>query len=166
MMATTTILVLFVSGGLMLSNSYEVKQSVMINAPVEKVHGFIADLHQWDQWSPWTLPQEGVNVEFSKNSGLGATRSWKSAEGDGGLSITQCDPQKGVTYRVYFNRKQHMNEANFTYAVKNSQTQLTWSMKGTINTPVVGGYVAYLTEIMTLDLFEVGLANLKLLAEK
>jgi len=166
MIATTTMLVLFVSGGLMLSNDYEIRRSLAINAPVEKIHAVIEDLTQWEKWSPWADSIKGMQTKISKAKGLGATQSWKTNSSDSSLTITKCDPKQGIRYSVYFDNKRYENKAGFEYQVKEKQTILTWYMKGHVATPVVGGYVAFLTGMMSEDLFDQGLTNIKNLAMK
>lgn len=166
MIMTTVMLVLFVSGGLMLSNDYEIRRSMAMNVPLEKIHAVIEDLNQWEKWSPWADSIKGMETKISKAKGLGATQSWRTSNGSNSLIITKCDPTEGINYSVYFDNKRYENRAGFEYDTKDNQTIVTWYMKGKVSTPVVGGYVAYLTGLMSEELFDKGLANIKNLVEK
>ena len=166
MIITTVMLSLFIGGGLLLSNDYEIRRSMAINAPIKKVHAIVEDLSQWQKWSPWAESIKGMQTKITKAKGLGATQSWKTDNGDSSLTITKCDPDKGIDYSVYFDNKRYENRAGFIYEAKNDQMILTWYMKGNVPTPVLGGYVAFLTEMTSDDLFDQGLSNIKKLAEK
>lgn len=164
MMITTTILALFVSIGLMLSNEYLIKRSITVNAPVTKVHALVADLNQWSQWSPWSA--HGVKTTIVQARGIGASQTWRSEKGSGRLEITQSDPQRGIVYELIFGSDKHKTEGGFEYMAKGDKTVVSWYMKGVIDTLVVGGYVAFLTEFMSGDMLDNGLEKIKVLAEK
>ena len=164
MMITTTILALFVSIGLMLSNEYLIKRSITVNAPAAKVHALVADLTQWSQWSPWSAA--GVETTIKQAKGVGASQTWKSNQGNGHLYITRCDQNKGMVYELIVGDAKHKTEGGFEYVTQGDKTLVSWYMKGVIDTFVVGGYVAFLTEFMSADMLDSGLEKIKVLAEK
>ncbi len=164
-MITSVILAIFVAGGLMLSNSYEIKKSVTVNAPVDKVHTLIADLNQWGSWDPWRAHDKTIQTEIIQATGEKASQKWISQHGTGTLHFTRVDAQKGVSYELSFDSNKYISYAGFEYTPTEDKTVLTWYMRGTIGTPVIGGYVAYLTSSNSA-MIEKGLANIKALAEK
>jgi hypothetical protein len=164
MIITSVILALFVAGGLMLSNTYEIKRSITIKADVSKVHALIGDLNRWSEWDPWRAADKSMQVEIEQATGKGASQKWISEHGQGRLVITQNDPKHGIRYELMFS-DQYKSDAGFEYTASENQTVLTWYMRGTISVPVVGGYVAYLSS-QNSSMIDQGLANLKALAEK
>ena len=43
----------FVVAGLVFSPAYEVTRSIVIKAPPERIHEYVADLKRWDEFMPW-----------------------------------------------------------------------------------------------------------------
>jgi hypothetical protein len=164
MITTTIILTLFVLGGLSLSPLYTVRAFVSINAPIEKVHALVSNLNEWDKWSPWLKHGEGVNIV--KPTGIGATQTWTTPTSKGHLTFTKVDEKSGLNYDIFFRDGAVKNEGAFIYKQEGNATVLTWTMSGEIQTPVVAGYVAFVTERLSGATLDEGLINIKRLAEK
>ncbi len=165
MIITSAILALFIIIGISLPNSYEIKRTVTINAPVEKVHALVGDLNQWPKWTPWLAADPSIRTTVVQASGVGASQKWEGNSGNGSLTFTSNDPQKGIDFDLYFDNNSYRCDSGFIYTPSGNMTVVSWYMRGSVDFPIVGGYVAYMTESMNSDMFDNGLLKLKKMAE-
>ncbi|MDX1812268.1 MAG: hypothetical protein R3240_09995, partial [Gammaproteobacteria bacterium] len=87
--------------GLVLSKQYEVKRSIVINAPASSIHPFVEDLKEWPKWTPWQSNDPKVKIEIGEISkGQGATQKWTGKSGAGELKITKSSPDYGIDFML------------------------------------------------------------------
>lgn len=154
--------IIFVAIGVLLPNEYVVSRSVVIEAEAEAIHGFVGDLRRWELWGPWYEDDPGLVVAYGKKTnGIGASQSWTGKDGNGSMEITASSPRRGVRYDLAFNDGAYRSRAAIRYHPGESNTRVSWMMRGRMDTPVLGGYAALLIEPLVGDLFERGLAKLK-----
>ena len=56
---------------------FRVSRSRHIAAPLEQVHGFVDDFHEWVRWSPWEGPDPQLRRTYSGAArGVGAQYEW------------------------------------------------------------------------------------------
>jgi len=147
-----------------------VQRSVSINAPPERIFSLISDFHQWVTWSPYEQKDPAMKRTYSgAERGRGAVYAWDGNKnvGSGRMEILDVSaPSKIVIKLDFFKPFEGHNTAEFTMLPQGDVTNLTWTMSG----PAV--FMSKLMQVfMNLDHmigrdFEVGLANLKKLAEK
>ena len=151
--------------GLALPTQYEVSRSIVIQAPRERVHALIADLSNWPQWEPWTEEDPTIKTTTGESTtGLGAHQSWVGSEGNGNLTFTRVDAQRGIEYALMFDDKYEC-VAGMTHEPAGDAVRVTWWMTGDTETPVIGGYFAKLMPRMISPMFDRGLEKLKAAAE-
>ncbi|MHC4959275.1 MAG: SRPBCC family protein [Planctomycetota bacterium] len=159
------VVALFVVVGLVLSGNYTVESSILINAEPGKIHALVGDLKRWDEWAPWKEQDPSVQVTLGeKSKGVGASQTWTSDDGNGSLTFTAVDDDKGIVYDMTF--EAWTSEGSIAYEEIGDATRVTWSMKGNVDTPVIGGYFAMLMPGMIRASFEQGLEKLKSVVEK
>lgn len=159
----------FVILGMMLDSNYDFERSVLVAAPVESIRPLVADLRAWDQWTPWTGPDTPLKVvEGAQSTGVDATRSWIGEDGGNQVTITQSDPKTGIEYEMLFfaDDRRFTSLGSLRYAPEGGGTRVTWSMRGSSDTPIMGGMIAASMEKRFGPLFEKGLMNLKSAAEQ
>ncbi|MEM9415897.1 MAG: SRPBCC family protein [Planctomycetota bacterium] len=155
----------FVLVGVLLPNKYHVERSVTVDAPAEVVFKYLNDLEAWEQWEPWSEDDDSLVVTLGEVTvGEGATQSWTSEAGKGELEFTMSDPEKGISYDLQFDGYAP-STSDMTFEVVDGKTVLTWTMDGTIDMPVVGGYFAMIMDGMVGPYYENGLNKLKEVAE-
>ena len=160
------LIVAFVVIGLMLPTDFLVSRSIIIDAPADRIHSNLNDLNKWPQWSPWVENDPNLKITVGDiSSGVGATQSWVSKDGNGSLVFTSSDPAKGINYDVEFNEGQYRCKSNFIYVPNNEGTEVIWEMSGNMDTPVIGGYFAAKMDSWVGREFEKGLSNLKEIVE-
>ena len=153
--------------GLVLPNEYEIRRSITIAAEQDTIHSYTEDLQQWTHWQPWVATDPSVKITLGEISkGSGASQSWTSESGDGALLFTQSNLESGIHYDISFNNGANQAQARLTYTpVSYSETQVEWTMKGQIETPIFGAYLAFFMDSMVGPSFELGLFKLKKLVE-
>ena len=158
------VVALFVAVGLVISGDYTVERTILINAKPGKIHDLVGDLKRWDEWAPWKEQDPSVKVTLGeKTKGVGASQTWTSDDGNGSLEFKADDDDKGIVYDMTF--EQWTSEGSIGYEQIGDATRVTWSMKGNIDTPVIGGYFAMLMPGMIGESFDKGLGKLKAVVE-
>lgn len=151
--------------GLLLPNEYEVERSITIDAPPEVVFKYLNDLEEWEHWEPFTEMDPSIVTTIGEpSSGKGATQSWTGDSGNGSLTFTMADVERGIAYDLAL-EGYDPSTSEMTYEVVDGKTVLTWSMAGKIGVPVLGGYLAASIDSMVGSMYEDGLSNIQKIAE-
>ena len=151
-------------------NSFNVKRTIAIKAPADKIVPLISDFHQWATWSPWEHLDPNMQRHFSgAASGVGAIYEWEgnSATGQGRMEVTGVNVPASVTIKLDFIKPiEGHNNTEFTLATQGDTTAVTWTMTGpaTFMSKIMGVFVSM--DSMVGKDFEKGLANMKAVAEK
>ena len=151
-------------------NTFSVQRAATVKAPPEKIFPLINDFHQWVSWSPYENKDPAMKRSYSgAESGKGAVYGWEGNKnvGSGRMEILDTSaPTKIVIKLDFFTPFEGHNTAEFTMQPQGDVTNVTWVMHG----PAV--FISKVMQVfMNLDKmigkdFEVGLVNLKRLAEK
>jgi len=151
-------------------NTLRVQRATSIRAPADKIFPLINDFHQWRGWSPYENKDPAMQRTYEgPESGKGAVYAWDGNKnvGSGRMEILEASVPSQITIKLdFFKPFEGHNTAEFTMLPQGDVTNLTWTMSG----PAV--FMSKLIQVfMNLDHmigrdFEVGLANLKKLAEK
>jgi Polyketide cyclase / dehydrase and lipid transport len=151
-------------------DTFSVKRSATIQAPPEKIHALINDFVAWQKWSPWENKDPGMQRTLGTiTAGQGATYAWNGnrAVGQGEMAISATHPPSQVTVQLHFIKPfEGRNEVVFQLTPKGDSTEVLWDMHGPA--PFMNklmGVFMNLDQMIGKD-FEIGLANLKALAEK
>lgn len=159
------VVLILVLVGVLLSGEYTVERSVVVQAKPPKIHDLVGDLARWDDWMPWKEEDPSVEVKLGdKTKGVGANQTWTSKDGTGRIDFTASDEDKGIEYDMAFN--EWKSKGSIRYDRLDDSTKVTWTMKGTVDTPVLGGYFALMMPTMIGASFDKGLAKLKAKAEE
>jgi uncharacterized protein YndB with AHSA1/START domain len=151
-------------------DTFQVQRSASIKAPPDKIFPLINDYRQWTAWSPYETKDPQMKRTYGVTaSGKGATYAWEGNGnvGSGNMMIADATPPSKVMIKLNMLKPiEAHNDVAFTLVPQADGTTVTWNMQG---------QVPYFAKIihMFLDMdkmvggdFEVGLANLKTLAEK
>lgn len=151
-------------------SSFEVKRSIHLQAPADKVYPLLVDFQKFGDWSPWDKLDPAMQRTFQgPASGPGAVYAWKGNDqvGEGRMEITEVALNQSVTIKLDFLTPfESHNTTVYTLKNEGSGTTVTWAMSGpsTFATKVMTLFVSM--DAMVGPDFERGLANLKVLAEK
>jgi len=150
--------------------SFSVRRATSVKAPAERIFPLISDFHQWGGWSPYENKDPAMKRSYSgASSGRGAIYAWDGNRnvGSGRMEILDASaPSKIVIKLDFFTPFEGHNTAEFTMLPQDDGTGVTWSMHGP------APFMSRLMQVfINLDNmigrdFEIGLANLKKLAER
>jgi hypothetical protein len=170
-----TVCLILVIGGFVLyistrPDTFVVQRSTEIKSTPAAIYPFIADFHQWANWSPYEHLDPKMEKSYDgKESGLGAKYNWEGNEkvGAGKMEIIEAAPPSKVAIRLDFSKPFEGHDvAEFTLVPKGEETSVTWSMRGPSSFMMkFAGMFMNMDEMLGKD-FESGLENLKNLAEK
>jgi uncharacterized protein YndB with AHSA1/START domain len=150
--------------------SFSVQRSISIKARPEKIFPWINDFHQWKSWSPYENKDPAMKRSYSgAPSGKGAVYGWEGNKnvGSGRMEILDASmPSKIVIKLDFFTPFEGHNTAEFTMLPQGDATTVTWLMHGPASLMSKVMQVFMNLDHMIGRDFEVGLANLKNLAEK
>ena len=148
---------------------FSVRRDIVVRAPAEKIFPLIADFHQWGSWSPYENKDPVMKRTYAGTAnGKGAVYAWEGNKnvGSGRMEITDAPaPSKVVIKLDFLVPFEAHNTAEFTMLPQGDGTKLSWLMHGP------APFISKLMQVfMNIDKmvgkdFEVGLANLKKLAE-
>jgi len=151
-------------------NTLRVQRAISVKAPADRIFPLINDFHQWRIWSPYENKDTAMKRSYDgAESGKGAVYAWEGNNnvGSGRMEILEASVPSKIRIKLdFFKPFEGHNTAEFTMLPQGDVTNLTWTMVG----PAV--FMSKLMHVfINLDRmigrdFEVGLANLKKLAEK
>ncbi len=113
-------------------SSYEIKDALIILAPVEVVFEKVNDLKSWQQWEVWK--DEDSNIVFNyaeKTSDEGASFSWNGKE-RGSITTTRVIPNKEIEQELTLSTSRGERKAtlNWKFDEIDGNTDVTWTLKG------------------------------------
>jgi uncharacterized protein YndB with AHSA1/START domain len=151
-------------------DTFSVERATSITAPPERIFPLIDDFHQWRLWSPYENKDPAMQRSYSgAASGKGAVYGWdgNSNVGSGRMEIMDSSAPANIVIKLDFFRPfEGHNTAEFTMLPHGDGTRVNWRMHGPAS------FMSKLMQVfVNLDNmigkdFEIGLANLKGLAEK
>lgn len=153
--------------GFFLPSTFEVKRSVVINAPEARIYDEIVDPREWKKWSVWMRRDPHMDVDYSGPPfGQGAKWAWKSkSEGSGSMEFTRVQPNKRIEYSLTFADFNMRSTGEFVLEPGAGGVRVTWSNRGEVGSNPLKHFLAVSMDRLVGPDFEAGLANLKTLAE-
>jgi len=151
-------------------NTLRVQRSTSVKAPPERIFPLISDFHQWVTWSPYEQKDPAMKRTYSgAERGRGAVYAWDGDKnvGSGRMEILDVSAPSKIAIKLdFFKPFEGHNTAEFTMLPQGHVTYVTWLMHGPAPfTSKLMQVFINLDNIIGKD-FEIGLANLKRLAEK
>ncbi|NND88892.1 MAG: AraC family transcriptional regulator [Flavobacteriaceae bacterium] len=112
--------------------TYEVSDSIVIDAPVEVVFDKVNDYKTWEEWGPWKEDDPTLVYSYAeKTSGEGASYSWEG-ELDGSMKTTKVIPytliEQDLTLLTPAGERNPKVVWNFEEVEEG--TKVTWNMMG------------------------------------
>jgi uncharacterized protein YndB with AHSA1/START domain len=151
-------------------DSFAVERAAIVDAPPERIFPLISDFRQWGSWSPYEHKDPAMKRTFSGAArGNGAVYAWEGDKnvGSGRMEILEAAaPSKIVIKLDFYSPFEAHNTAEFTMLPQGDETRLTWRMHGPAPFMARIMHVFINIDKMVGKDFEIGLANLKRLAEK
>ena len=110
---------------------FNVKESVIINAPLEKVHACVRDFKQWNAWSPWVMAEPDCQLKYDAD---GRSYSWDGKIiGSGENAIISENAPHAIEYRLVFQKPwKSVASVHFEFVERDGGVHTTWSMESSI----------------------------------
>lgn len=148
---------------------FHVECSVSIKAPAEKIFALINDLHLWNDWTPYNKDPNMKKTFSGSALGVGAHYAWEGNKevGKGEITIRTSTLPQRIEFDLHMIEPfEGHNLATFTFTPDGDTTKVTWSLddKQKLMVKVMSLFMD-MDKMIGKD-FEVGLAQLKVLAEK
>jgi len=162
------LITLFVVTSFFISKDYSVERTIVINAEPSEIYPYIVDLKEWSKWGVWFKRDPNMELNFSgPDRAIGMRSEWKSdTEGNGEMEITQLEHNRRVLYRLYFPDYDMGSTGAFEIRPTSNGSVVTWRDEGSVDNNPINRYFALMMDGMIGPDFEMGLENLKTLAEK
>lgn len=151
-------------------DTFQVQRAAVIQASPEKIFPLIEDFHAWGGWSPWEKKDPAMKRNFSgPSTGKGAIYAWdgNGEVGQGSMEIVEDTPPSKLVLKLDFVKPfEGHNVVTFTLVPQGEATNVTWTMEGV--SPFMAKVVGLFCDMDSMigKEFEVGLRDLKALAEK
>jgi uncharacterized protein YndB with AHSA1/START domain len=151
-------------------DTFRIHRSLAIAAPADKIFPYLNEFQHWPAWSPYEHKDPNMKRSFSgPATGPGAIYEWDGDKnvGQGRIEITDMAPNQRLAFNLDMLKPfEAHNKGEFTLAPQGNGTIVTWAMHGP--TPYLAKimHVFFNMDRMVGGDFEVGLANLKAIAEK
>ena len=151
-----------------MAKPYTVERVASTTASVDRVHGLVADFHEWTRWSPWEDIDPDMTRSYSgADSGVGAHYAWDGNRkaGAGSMRITNAAPES-VDIDVAFTRPFRSNsQVRFDLTGRDGATEVVWRMRTPKTLGMrIFGLLLNLDKAIGRDL-DKGLAGIKRVAE-
>ena len=144
------------------------EQSLIINAPKEKVWQNANSLKVFNTWNPWMKYDPKVVVTYKGTSGeVGDSYHWIGNDdvGEGEQTVTSIVPMEKISSNMHFIKPMEDDAtSDLLFASEGSGTKVTWSLDYEVET-----MYKPLKPLMTWEMnksFSEGLGKLKTLSEK
>lgn len=151
-------------------DTFRVARSTTVAATPDKIFPLINELRGWGAWSPYEAKDPDMKRSYDgPAAGKGAIYAWDGDKnvGQGRMEIIDATAPSKIVIKLDFIRPfEGHNIATFTMAPDGNATAVTWAMDGPV--PFIGKVMHVLINMdkMIGKDFEIGLANLKALAER
>ncbi len=107
-----------------------IRRSIEINAPREKVYKTLNDFHHWSAWSPWLMAEPEAKVDVRED---GKYYKWDGNRvGSGEMTLVGESPNK-IDYDLTFLKPwKSKSQVKFLLDENNDQTNVTWTMDSSL----------------------------------
>ncbi len=150
--------------------NFRFQRSIRIAAPREKLFAYVADLRNFDAWSPWASLDPAMRKTHSgAASGVGAAYEWQGNNkvGHGKMEIVEAVAPERVLIKLDFLKPfEAHNMAEYLLVESDGATDFTWAMYGPNNVVSKLMGLFFSMDKMVGAQFEQGLAALKTVAER
>jgi hypothetical protein len=163
----TAVLLSLVILGFIIPSEYKVQRSIVIGAPTEKIFPHLVNLKKWQNWGVWFKRDPNMVIEYSGEDGeIGMKSRWVSnTQGNGEMTIIALEVNRRLIYSLSFPDLPNPSTGEFLLKQVEGGTEVIWLDYGDVGMNPINHYFAFLMDYMIGPDFEMGLDNLKIVAE-
>lgn len=110
---------------------FDVRKSIEIGVPVDKVYAAAGNFREWPRWSPWLIAEPECEVQYAED---GRSYSWNGKiVGAGEMAIVGEEPSRAIHYQLTFLKPwKSVSAVSFLFEEAGSGTRATWTMAGSL----------------------------------
>lgn len=107
-----------------------VTKSITINAPQQKIKEFLADFHNWKNWSPWLICEPEATINYADD---GKYYKWEGNRvGSGEMKVT-AENDNRIDYDLTFLKPwKSKAKVAFNFKKEGSETKVNWTMDSSL----------------------------------
>lgn len=131
------ILIVIIAGAIYIATkdgTYQIQESIVIEAPVEVVFEEVNNFQNWENWGPWAEDSDDMIINYSDiTRGQDAAYSWKSEkQGDGEIRTTAISVNSTLEQELTFisNYGETHSRITWEFEAVEEGTKVTWGMQG------------------------------------
>ena len=107
-----------------------VKRSIVINAPKTKIKDFLANFHNWKNWSPWLVCEPEAKLEYKDE---GKYYKWEGNRVGSGEMRVVTESDDKVDYDLTFLKPwKSKAKVNFNFKEIGGTTEVEWNMDSSL----------------------------------
>ncbi|ACE05708.1 hypothetical protein Aasi_0268 [Candidatus Amoebophilus asiaticus 5a2] len=157
--------------GLFLPSNYQVKESIIIDTPINIVFNEVNSLRQWSNWSPWQQKDANIYINYEgPESGVGCKMLWDSKNpkvGKGSQEIVKSVPNKHIQTVLKFAGWDGITKASWDFEEQeHNKTTVTWTFNSQIGRNILYKYMSLIFKPALKRDYAKGLQQLKKHAEQ
>jgi hypothetical protein len=169
LIAVGVLLLVVCGAGLVLPRKVVSERSKVISARPEHLYPYVATLSTWPEWTAWNQRRDPTFKPSYEGptTGKGAVQRWTESEsGPGSLTITDADPEKGITFHLVVERAGVSLDGSIRFEREGDGTKVTWRDELDFSGSYIGRYLGPFVDADLQERFEESLTNLKARAEE
>jgi len=158
----------FIGIAFFLPNRFELKRSIVIHEPIEKVYPLVSDLRNWERWAPWVYDDASIEVSYEPTyRGVGARYNWSSSSsGNGSMEIVEEKAPYSIEFELWFEGWNAPSVSHFEFKeVANGGTEVIWVFSGELGSDPIQRWSGLFLDRMVGGMFESGLESIRIVAE-
>lgn len=161
------ILLFFVVVGWLLPSEFKVVRTIRIEAPADIIFKHVKDLKKWQHWGVWFERDPDMQVAYAgPDSSVGMKSTWQSdSQGNGEMEIVAIEENQRFIYTLVFPDMGVGSTGELTLRDKEGETVVIWHDYGDVGANPLLHYVAFFMDRMIGEDLQMGLENLKVIAE-
>jgi hypothetical protein len=152
-----------------LPTTVKVSRSIEVHAPLDRVFDQVADLRNWEKWSPWKRQDPTMIMTFSNPPvGQNAFYKWETEDkrmGNGTLTLTKVTNMEEIITTIDM-EKYGKATAAFRFEHKGDAIKVTWSMEDRVGSMPWSRYMGLYMKKALKDQYDEGLKGIKFYTEK
>jgi effector-binding domain-containing protein len=114
---------------------FQVRKSIIINAPIEKVFQNVKDFNNWSKWSPWMILEPGSKSKISGTGmDIGDISAWDGELiGAGEMEHQVIEDYKMIEQELrFFKPFKSTSRVSFEFSEEDGGVKVTWTMDGSL----------------------------------
>lgn len=146
-------------------SSYTVKETIVVNKPINETFTYLGNIKNWEEWSLWNKTMDSTLYFFysQKTDTLGA-RQYLAGEliGNGYIEFVGYSANTSLNYLMYLRQGDMTANGKFEFkSINATQTEIAWIDSGDVGNNPIKRYMIPMVTKSTANTFHEGLTRIK-----